>query len=162
MDLFASFQVREDEPLHGVTIYPGVRGVPIVFKTYDPDDAGTEGAEFEEAKRAASHIVIMASGHKEKDGDESCKVRVVVCTHMRDGEPAEQELRHERWCAAVRGIMSPAAQTDAVQLCNSLRDEVRVVGWEVDEPAQDEFIHHRWMHTQNYDFTAAMLGGLAD
>ncbi|MGB0993912.1 MAG: hypothetical protein ACPG32_15770 [Akkermansiaceae bacterium] len=160
VDLFGEFQHTEVEPLYGVTVHPGVRGVPIIFKTYDPDDGGAEGTEFAEAKKAASHIMILASGYQEADGDESCKVRVVVVTHMRDGEPADQEAKHERWCAAARGIMCPAAQTDAVDLCNSLSDEVAAIGWEVEEAAQDEFIDHRWIHTQNYDFTGRMFGGV--
>ncbi|MGB0991692.1 MAG: hypothetical protein ACPG32_04395 [Akkermansiaceae bacterium] len=155
--LFQNFQQLDGEPLSGVPIHPGVRGVPLIFETYDPNDAGTSGTEFADAKKAASHIMILASGYQEHDGGESCKLRVVVATHMRDGEPAEQEAKHEQWCAAARGIMSPSAQAESVNLCNQLSEEISTLGWEADEPAQDEFVRHRWVHTLNYDFTGAML-----
>ena len=156
--LFENFQELEDEPLYGVTVRPGVRGVPLIFNSYDPNESGADGTEFAEAKKAASHIMILATGYQEADGDERCKVRVVVVTHMRDGEPADQEAKHEKWCAAVRGIMSPSAQVDAVSLCNSLSQELQVRGWEVDAAAQDEFIDHRWVHTENYDLTGLVTG----
>ena len=134
--------------LYNAKVYTSVRGIPLVFGQVKQDEMGNA---MEEARDNSSYIVIICSGYTEDDGDARVKMRVVVSTNIYDTDPEAQQ--HERWCAAVRGILSKSAWDDEVGLMvNNLQSEVRVSGWEPDDtPVTDNYTGNSWVHEASYD-----------
>ena len=140
------------EGMEDAKIYPSVRGVPLVMgdAVEDAEDA------ISEARNRTSYVVVIASGYEDAEGDQSCTLRIVISTKLYDG--TGQEERHEKWCAAVRGIMSYAGQMAGVlEAFAALNTGVTVAGWERDEqPPVDQYLKSQWVHEETYHVTGVL------
>ena len=144
--LFEDYAVA-GEGLDGAKVHVSVRGIPLIFGEVDAEDD-----VMKQVRARSSYVVVVASNFLEVDGANSCDVRVVVASKVHDGEVDEQVRRHERWCAAVRGIMSEAALKNGVgDHANQCAQEVEFCGWERDgQPVTDQWVRDQWVHEETF------------
>ena len=147
------FAAEDGGPLEGVTVYEGHRGLPKVFGGWNTED-GTE--EFSDVVAAASHIVLLATGREDAEGEEVCELAVIVATSMHDGTSADRVTLHEQRVAAMRGILSDGAcqetGTDSMldRLATADSDAV-ILGWDRKEgPAEVEYANGKWIATERW------------
>jgi hypothetical protein len=149
----AEFVAEVDGPLEGVTVYEGHRGLPKIFGGWNTED-GTE--TFADVAARASHIILLASGREDQEGEEVCELTVIVATSTHDGDPDDQCDKHEQRVAAMRGLLSDGASEESGT--DSLMDRlagvqaaVRITGFERREgPAEMEFTGGRWVATERW------------
>lgn len=136
---------ENDMLLDGADVYTSQRGIPIALGLIE-ESADTIG----EARDRSSYVVVVCSDFTETDGAHSVRLRLVVNTNLYDSDKEAQ--RHERWCAAVRGIMSYAALKEETRLMvNALQNEVVVCGWEGDSQVpQHNFVENKWMYEETF------------
>lgn len=143
----------EGQLLEGANVYGAVRGVPLVWDGIDVDaeDEDVMGR----ARDKGSYIVVVASEYGEKEGDECCKVRVVVTRKVYDdGASAES---YERWVAGVRGIMSVAAQRVGVLEMANGGDEFEFSGWARDGGVvSEQYVKRQWVYEEVYDVSGVL------
>lgn len=151
--VIGDFAAEDGGPLDGVTVYEGHRGLPKVFGGWNTED-GTE--EFSDVVAAASHIVLLATGREDAEGEELCELAVIVVTSLHDGEAAGQVTLHEQRVAAMRGILSDGAcqETGSGSMLDRLAtadSDAVILGWERKEgPSEVEFQAGKWIATERW------------
>ena len=153
--MFSKFQ-GASEVLEQANIYESVRGFPLVLDRFEYAQSDDAQEKITAARARANHIVVMVTDPKEQNGHGSATLKVMIARDYHGTVKAAVQVAavHEQWCAAIRGIMSPAAQcseyTSTLELANFGNTFLELTGWQSTGEISDEFDGTMWVHTESF------------